>query len=104
MTHFGPIEIEKALYLDGTEGLGRAPRLMKMGTTALPWRYDAAARRCDPAGWPATDCDFTLRLMGGRLPNFAGPAPDAPASALKLPPPKIIFWAATPAPGLRPLD
>ena len=41
--------------------------------------------------------------MGGRLPNFAGPAPDADASLLKLPPPKIIFWAATPAPGLRPL-
>jgi len=31
------------------------------------------------------------------------PAPDADASLLKLPPPKIIFWAATPAPGLRPL-
>jgi len=41
--------------------------------------------------------------MGGRLPNFAAPAPDADASLLKLPPPKIIFWAATPAPGLRPL-
>lgn len=40
---------------------------------------------------------------GGRLPNFAGPAPDAHASLLKLPPPQIIFWAATPAPGLRPL-
>jgi len=38
--------------------------------------------------------------MGGRLPNFAAPAPDADASLLKLPPPKIIFWAATPA---RPL-
>jgi len=24
-THFGPIEIEKALSLDGTEGLRRAP-------------------------------------------------------------------------------
>jgi len=46
---------------------------------------------------------FALRLMGGRLPNFAAPAPDADASLLKLPPPKIIFWAATPAPGLRPL-
>ena len=34
---------------------------------------------------------------------FAGPAPDAHASLLKLPPPQIIFWAATPAPGLRPL-
>src|SRR6516165_10389525 len=40
----------KALNLDGTEGLRRAPRPMKMGTTALPWRYDAPARRCDPAG------------------------------------------------------
>jgi hypothetical protein len=50
VTQFGPIEIEKALNLDGTEGLRRAPRPMKMGTTALPWRYDAAARRCDPAG------------------------------------------------------
>jgi hypothetical protein len=50
LTQFGPIEIEKALNLDGTEGLRRAPRPMKMGTTALPWRYDAAARRCDPAG------------------------------------------------------
>ena len=50
VTQFGPIENEKALNLDGTEGLRRAPRPMKMGTTALPWRYDAAARRCDPAG------------------------------------------------------
>ena len=40
----------KALNLDGTEGLRRALRPIKMGTTALPWRYDAAARRCDPAG------------------------------------------------------
>ena len=39
----------------------------------------------------------------GHLPNFAGPAPDAHASLLKLPPPQIIFCAATPAPGLRPL-
>jgi hypothetical protein len=30
-------------------------------------------------------------------------APDAHASLLKLPPPQIIFCAATPAPGLRPL-
>jgi hypothetical protein len=37
MTQFGPIEIENALNLDGTEGLRRAPRPMKMGTTALPW-------------------------------------------------------------------
>jgi hypothetical protein len=38
------------------------------------------------------------------LPNFAGPASDAHASQLKLPPPpKIIFWTATPAPVLRPL-
>ncbi len=31
------------------------------------------------------------------------PAPDAHASLLKLPPPQIIFCAAAPAPGLRPL-
>jgi hypothetical protein len=31
VTQFGPIEIEKALNLDGTEGLRRAPQPMKMG-------------------------------------------------------------------------
>jgi hypothetical protein len=34
---------------------------------------------------------------------FPGPAPDAHASLLKLPPPQFILWAATPAPGSRPL-
>jgi len=37
-------------------------------------------------------------------PQRPGPAPDAHASLLKLPRPQIIFCAATPAPGLRPLD
>src|SRR5262245_45127070 len=37
------------------------------------------------------------------VPQRPRPAPDAHASLLKLPPPQIIFWAATPAPGLRPL-
>jgi hypothetical protein len=37
------------------------------------------------------------------VPQRPRPAPDAHASLLKLPPPQIIFCAATPAPGLRPL-
>ena len=43
---------------------------------------------------------------GDPMPAFLsgpGPAPDAHASLLKLPPPQIIFCAATPEPGLRPL-
>jgi hypothetical protein len=43
---------------------------------------------------------------GDPMPAFLSgprPAPDAHASLLKLPPPQIIFCAATPAPGLRPL-
>jgi hypothetical protein len=43
---------------------------------------------------PATDAG---------VPQRPRPAPDAHASLLKLPPPQIIFCAATPAPGLRPL-
>jgi hypothetical protein len=57
---------------------------------------------------------FYLAIKLDRLAEAsAGPAvgcqaltasrPDAHASLLKLPPPKIIFCAATPAPGLRPL-
>ena len=37
------------------------------------------------------------------VPLQPRPAPDAHASLLKLPPRQIIFCAATPAPGLRPL-
>src|SRR4051812_30576940 len=37
------------------------------------------------------------------VPQRPRPAPDAHASLLKLPPPQIIFCAATPAPGLGPL-
>jgi hypothetical protein len=48
-----------------------------------------------------------MMAAGGDLdagvPQRPRPAPDAHASLLKLPPPQIIFCAATPAPGLRPL-
>jgi hypothetical protein len=37
------------------------------------------------------------------VPRRPRPAPDTDANLLKLPPPQIIFCAATPAPGLRPL-
>jgi hypothetical protein len=42
---------------------------------------------------------------GDPMPAFlSGPGPpDAHASLLKLPPPRLFFCAATPAPGLRPL-
>ena len=43
---------------------------------------------------------FALRLMGGRLPNFAGPAPDAPASLLK--PPSNYFLGRDPGAGFAP--
>jgi hypothetical protein len=45
------------------------------------------------------------RIVGDHagVPQRPRPAPDAHASLLKLPPPQIIFCAATPAPGLRPL-
>ena len=42
-------------------------------------------------------CQRTAWMPGGK------PAPDAHTSLLKLPAPQIIFWAATPALGLRPL-
>jgi hypothetical protein len=45
----------------------------------------------------------TPRRPDAGVPQRPRPAPDAHASLLKLPPPQIIFWAATPAPGLRPL-
>jgi hypothetical protein len=49
---------------------------------------------------------FIHRMSTPRRPD-AGvpqrPAPDAHHSLLKLPPPQIIFCAANPAPGLRPL-
>ena len=40
--------------------------------------------------------------MGGRLPNFAGPAPDAHASLLKLPPPQNYFLCRDPGTGFAP--
>src|ERR1700758_2704518 len=45
----------------------------------------------------------TPRRPDAGVPQRPRPAPDAHASLLKLPPPQIIFCAATPAPGLRPL-
>src|SRR5258707_12342876 len=45
----------------------------------------------------------TARRPDAGVPQRPRPAPDAHASLLKLPPPQIIFCAATPAPGLRPL-
>src|SRR5919198_3707878 len=45
----------------------------------------------------------TPRRPDAGVPQQPRPAPDAHASLLKLPPPQIIFCAATPAPGLRPL-
>ena len=51
-------------------------------------------------------CRIVCPHPGDPMPAFLcgpRPAPDAHASLLKLPPPQIIFWAATPAPGLRPL-
>jgi hypothetical protein len=45
----------------------------------------------------------TPRRSDAGVPQRPRPAPDAHASLLKLPPPQIIFCAATPAPGLRPL-
>ena len=45
----------------------------------------------------------TPRRRDAGVPQRPRPARDAHASLLKLPPPQIIFCAATPAPGLRPL-
>jgi hypothetical protein len=45
----------------------------------------------------------TPRRPDAGVPQRPRPAPDAHASLLKLPLPQIIFCAATPAPGLRPL-
>jgi len=45
----------------------------------------------------------TPRRPDAGVPQRPRPAPDAHASLPKLPPPQIIFRAATPAPGLRPL-
>ena len=47
--------------------------------------------------------ESTPRRPDAGVPQRPRPAPDAHASLLKLPPPQIIFCAATPAPGLRPL-
>jgi phage-related protein len=41
-----------------------APRPMKMGTTALPWRYDAASEQTIPPSelrWPANICGLRRR-------------------------------------------
>src|SRR5450631_346265 len=45
----------------------------------------------------------TPRRPDAGVPQQPRPAPDAHASLLKLQPPQIIFCAATPARGLRPL-
>jgi hypothetical protein len=93
VTQFGPIEIEKALGWN---------RRAETGTTA-PWRYDAGpsdAIRPDDLRQTAI---LRFASWAAAFRNFGGRAPDADASLLKLPPPQIIFWAATPAPGLRPL-
>jgi hypothetical protein len=61
-----------------------------------------ARRRC-ASGWPGFIRMSTPRRPDAGVPQRPRPAPDAHASLLKLPPPQIIFCAATPAPGLRPL-
>jgi hypothetical protein len=45
---------------------------MKMGTIVSPWRYDAAVVHALQIGKSATLCDFSPRLVGGGLPDFAG--------------------------------
>jgi hypothetical protein len=57
--------VRAALYRSG------APRPMKMGTIASPWRYDVAAPPRAPIGKSATHCDFALRLVAGRLADIA---------------------------------
>ena len=58
----------------------------------IPFRNIHAITECPHPGDPDAG-----------VPQRPRPAPDAHASLLKLPPPQIIFCAATPAPGLRPL-
>ena len=54
----------------------------------------------------ATSCHHqmsTPRRLDAGVPQRPRLAPNGHASLLKLPPPQIFFYAATPAPGLRPL-
>ncbi len=45
---------------DGSVFRTGAPRPMKMGTIASPWRDDVAAPGCAPLGKSAMDCDLAL--------------------------------------------
>jgi hypothetical protein len=60
-----------------------APRLMKMGTTASPWRYDAAADqalRPDSLRWPAILRYVLLALVDA--PHFGDVATTSSAATL----------------------
>src|ERR1700674_1307932 len=52
-----------------------APRPMKMGTIASPWRYDAEALTTPSTGNSAAACDFALRPVGV---SRAAPPPSVP--------------------------
>ena len=85
-----------------------------MHANQLPVQIEMLIVRCkqDKPHWGAPKIrerlarlypDVTPRRPDAGVPQRPRPAPDAHASLLKLPPPQIIFCAATPAPGLRPL-
>jgi hypothetical protein len=59
------------------------PQPMKMGTTLLPWHYDAASPRA-PIDKSAMVSDVALRLMLGSVPDFARSSAYPPTADLSI--------------------